>query len=160
MALHRHRRHPGHGTPTGRRRVRVRLYRARRQRPVLDGGKTYRLHVDPNPPAKNFWALDVYDTQTRSLLQVPSTIYPAVASNSGDLQANEDGSYDLYFGPNAPEGKESNWVETIPGKCWFQLFRLYGPLQPWFDQTWKLNEFEPLDWPDQPASPPRRNTTP
>ena len=82
----------------------------------------------PNPPAKNFWAVDVYDTQTRSLLQVPSTIWPALASNSGTLQANDDGSYDLYFGPTAPAGKESNWVETIPGKSWFQLFRLYGPL--------------------------------
>jgi hypothetical protein len=111
---------------------------------LLDGAKTYRLHVDPDPPAKNFWAVDVYDTQTRSLIQVPSTIYPAVASNSGTLQANADGSYDLYFGPAAPAGKESNWVETIPGKSWFQLFRLYGPLQPWFDQTWKLNEFEPV----------------
>ena len=70
---------------------------------------------------------------------------PAVASNAGTLQANDDGSHDLYFGPVAPEGKETNWVETIPGKSWFQLFRLYGPLQPWFDQTWKLNEFEPLD---------------
>jgi hypothetical protein len=111
---------------------------------LLDGGRSYRLHVNANPPAKNFWAVDVYDTQTRSLLQVPSTIWPALASNSGTLQANDDGSYDLYFGPTAPPGKESNWVETIPGKSWFQLFRLYGPLQPWFDQTWKLNEFEPL----------------
>ena len=112
---------------------------------LLDGSRTYRLHVDPDPPAKNFWSVDLYDTQTRSLLQVPSTIWPALASNTGTLQANGDGSHDLYFGPVAPEGKESNWVETIPGKSWFQLFRLYGPLQPWFDQTWKLNEFEPLD---------------
>lgn len=112
---------------------------------ILDGARTYRLHVDPDVPAKNFWAVDVYDTQTRSLIQVESTIYPAVASNSGLLQANDDGSYDLYFGPRAPEGRESNWVETIPGKSWFQLFRLYGPLEPWFDQTWRLNEFEPLD---------------
>jgi len=70
---------------------------------------------------------------------VPGATAPA------ELQANPDGSYDLYFGPTAPEGKASNWVETIPGKSWFQLFRLDGPLQPWFDQTWKLNEFEPLD---------------
>ena len=112
---------------------------------LLDGSRTYRLHVDPDPPAKNFWAVDVYDTQTRSLIQVGSTIYPALASNSGTLEANEDGSYDLYFGPKAPDGKDSNWVETIPGKAWFQLFRLYGPLQPWFDQTWKLNEFQPTD---------------
>ena len=111
---------------------------------LRDGGRSYRLHVDANPPAKNFWAVDVYDTQTRSLLQVPSTIWPALASNSGTLRVNDDGSYDLYFGPTAPLGKETNWVETIPGKSWFQLFRLYGPLQEWFDQTWKLNEFEPL----------------
>ena len=96
---------------------------------LLDGSRTYRLHVDPDPPAKNFWAVDLYDTQTRSLLQVPSTIWPALASNSGTLQANDDGSHDLYFGPVAPEGKEANWVETIPGKSWFQLFRLYGPLE-------------------------------
>lgn len=111
---------------------------------LLDGARTYRLHVDANPPAKNFWAVDVYDTQTRSLLVVPSTPYPAVASNDGKLQANDDGSYDLYFGPIAPEGMESNWVETIPGKAWFQLFRIYGPLEAWFDQTWRLNEFEPI----------------
>jgi hypothetical protein len=72
---------------------------------VLDGGKTYRLRVDPNPPAKNFWSVDVYDTQTRSLLQVPSTIWPALASTSGELRTNEDGSYDLHFGPRAPGGE-------------------------------------------------------
>jgi hypothetical protein len=111
---------------------------------VLDGGRTYRLHVDPDPPAKNFWSADVYDTQTRSLLQVPSTRYPALASNTGTLQANEDGSYDLYFGPEPPEGLESNWVQTLPGRSWFTIFRLYGPLEPWFDQTWTLNELEPI----------------
>ena len=74
-----------------------------------------------------------------------STLYPALASNGGGMQANADGSYDLYFGPRAPEGKQSNWVETLPGKSWFPIFRAYGPLEPWFDQTWKLNEFEPID---------------
>ena len=58
---------------------------------------------------------------------------------------NADGSVDLYFGPNAPLGKETNWIETVPGKGWFTAFRLYGPLQPWFDQTWKLNNIEVLD---------------
>ena len=110
---------------------------------VLDGGRAYRLHVDPDVPAKNFWAVDVYDTQTRSLLQVPSTLYPAVASNSGRLRANADGSHDLYFGPQAPPGQEANWVQTVPGKAWFAIFRNYGPLQPWFDQTWRLSDFEP-----------------
>jgi hypothetical protein len=111
---------------------------------VLDGGRTYRLHVDANPPAKNFWSVDLYDAQTRSLLQVPSTIWPALASNTGTVQANADGSYDLWFGPAAPEGREANWVETLPGRSWFPIFRLYGPLEPWFDQSWRLNELEPV----------------
>jgi hypothetical protein len=29
---------------------------------LLDGANTCRLHVEPDPPAKNFWAVDVYDT--------------------------------------------------------------------------------------------------
>ncbi|MGC5225016.1 DUF1254 domain-containing protein [Micromonospora sp. DT81.3] len=111
---------------------------------LLDGARTYRLHVDANPPAKNFWAVDVYDTQTRSLLVVPSTPYPALASNDGKIQANDDGSYDLYFGPTSPEGKESNWVQTLPGKAWFPILRIYGPLEGWFDQTWRISEFERL----------------
>jgi hypothetical protein len=60
----------------------------------LDGARSYRLHVDPDPPAKNFWAVDVYDAQSRSLIQVPATIWPALASNSGTLRANDDGSHD------------------------------------------------------------------
>lgn len=109
---------------------------------VLDGGRSYRLRIDPDPPAKNFWAVDVYDTQTRSLLQVESTKWPALASNTETLEQNPDGSFDLYFGPQPPDGKQSNWVETRPGKSWFPILRLYGPLESWFDQTWRLNEFE------------------
>src|SRR5919112_3774995 len=112
---------------------------------VFDGSRTYRMHVDANPPAKNFWSVDVYDTQTRSLIQMPSTIWPAGASNWGKLKANDDGSHDLYFGPSAPEDKDSNSVEAPPGKSWFPIIRLYGPLEPWFDQSWKLGEFEPQD---------------
>jgi hypothetical protein len=40
----------------------------------------------------------------------------------------------------APVGKESNWIQTIPGKGWFTIFRLYGPLKLWFDKTWKLED--------------------
>jgi hypothetical protein len=121
----------------------ARLLDARTSSTTSPPSSSRHVHVDLDPPAKNFWAVDVYDTQTRSLTQIPSTIWPALPSSTGQLQANPDGSYDLYFGPTAPEGKESNWVQTLPGKSWFVLFRLYGPLQPWFDQAWKLNEFNP-----------------
>jgi len=55
---------------------------------------------------------------------------------------NRDGSVDLFFGPKAPKGKESSWVETVPEKGWFVLLRLYGPLDPWFDKQWKPGEIE------------------
>ncbi|UNK72058.1 DUF1254 domain-containing protein [Microbacterium sp. H1-D42] len=105
---------------------------------LLDGGETYSLRIPPNPPAKNFWAIDIYDTQTRSLLQ--SAPYPAVASHAEELQIEADGSFVIWFGPSAPEGKESNWIPTLPGKSWWPLLRLYGPLESWFDMTWQLPE--------------------
>ena len=63
-------------------------------------------------------------------------------SLSKDLKANADGSYTVWFGPKAPKGHEGNWVQTMPSKSYFVFFRLYGPLQPWFDKTWKLGDFE------------------
>lgn len=40
----------------------------------------------------------------------------------------------------ASQGKETNWVKTLPGQGWFTYIRLYGPLEPFFDQTWKLDD--------------------
>jgi len=107
---------------------------------ALDGSATYSLRIPADPPAKNFWSVDLYDTQTRSLLQVPSTPYPALSSLSGTVQPEEDGSFVLWFSPEAPAGKESNWIQTAPGKSWFPMLRLYGPLEPWFDGSWALPE--------------------
>jgi hypothetical protein len=110
----------------------------------LEGGKTYRLHLPPNIPVKDFWSVVVYDTQTRSLLQTDQR-FPSVSSQKEDLFANSDTSVDVYFGPEPPVGKESNWIQTIPGKGWWTYLRLYGPLEPWFDQTWQPGEIEPMD---------------
>ncbi len=109
----------------------------------LDGGKTYRLHMPPDIPAKNFWSFTAYDNQTRSMLQTDQQ-FPAVGSLTKGLLANADGSVDVYFGPKAPAGKENNWVQTIPGKGWNTLLRLYGPLEPWFNKTWRPGEIEPV----------------
>ncbi len=35
-----------------------------------------------------------------------------------------------------------NWIQTIPGRGWFVLLRLYGPLEPFFDKTWRPSEIE------------------
>jgi len=103
---------------------------------TLDGGKAYKLHLPGPIPVKAFWSVILYDTQTRSMLQTDQQ-YPSVSSQTKGLLVNADGSVDVYFGPKAPAGKENNWVQTIPGKSWFTLLRLYGPLEPWFNKSWR-----------------------
>lgn len=107
----------------------------------LDGSKTYKVHVPPNPPARDFWSFTLYDNQTRSMLQTDDR-FPGIDNNKAGMIQNADGSWDIYFGPIAPEGKENNWVQTIPGKGWNMLWRVYGPLPPWFDKTWRPGDPE------------------
>ncbi|MEO1191824.1 MAG: DUF1254 domain-containing protein [Pseudomonadota bacterium] len=107
----------------------------------FDGSKAYRIQLPPNVPVNDFWALTLYDTQTRSQLQT-SQRFPTVGSQTKGLQQNADGSYDIYFSPKAPAGKESNWLQTIPGKSWFTILRMYGPLEPWIDKSWRPGEIE------------------
>jgi hypothetical protein len=109
----------------------------------FDGAKSYRLNVPANAPAKDFWSVVLYDPQTRSELQT-SQPFPSKNNKRDKLVANVDGSIDLYFGPKAPAGKEPNWIASVPGKGWFAIFRLYGPLEPWFDKTWRPGEIELL----------------
>lgn len=110
----------------------------------LDGAKNYKLNIPANVPAKDFWSIVIYDPQTRSELQTGQP-FPSKNNKRDNLAVNDDGSVDLYFGPKAPEGKEANWIETVPGKGWWVLLRLYGPLEPWFDKSWRPGEFERLD---------------
>ena len=110
-------------------------------RRYLDGARSYRLHLPPGIPAKDFWSVLVYDPQTRSMLQTDQR-FPSISSQKADLVVNPDGSVDVYFGPEPPAGHEGNWIQTIPGKGWFTFLRLYGPLEPWFDKTWRPGEIE------------------
>jgi hypothetical protein len=107
---------------------------------ILDGTNTYRLHIPPDVPAKRFWEITVYDNQTRCMLQTDQRL-PGVTSQDEDLVQNADGSYDIYFGPEKPDG-DVNWVQTIPGKGWNVLWRIYGPTQVWYDKKWRPGEIE------------------
>ena len=109
----------------------------------FDGGTTYRLRLPANAPVKDFWAVTVYDPQTRSMLQTPQ-MDPTIDSIKSVPATNEDGSVDIYFGPKPPKGHERNWIQTIPGKGWFTILRMYGPLESWIDQTWRPSEVEPV----------------
>jgi len=107
----------------------------------LDGGKTYKITLPAPIPAANFWSFTVYDNQTRSLLETDQRL-AGIDSNQPEMKANKDGSVTVWFAPKAPKGHETNWVQTLPGRGWNVLLRLYAPLQPWFDKTWKPGDFE------------------
>jgi hypothetical protein len=106
----------------------------------FDGANTYRLRIPPEPPVAQFWQIPVYEVKTRSLINTDQK--RPTRSSTDALDENTDGSVDLYFGPEPPEGFERNWIKTIPGEGWFALPRLYGPLEPILAKEWRLDDIE------------------
>jgi hypothetical protein len=113
----------------------------------LDGAKTYRVILPRDIPAARFWSLTAYDNETRSMLETPqrfpragSQAYPTPAAT-----ADADGSTTVVFSPERPANTpESNWIQTTEGKGWFPILRMYSPLQPFFDKSWRVGEIEPV----------------
>ena len=108
----------------------------------LDGGKTYRMRVESNPPVRQFWSVTLYDNLTRGPV-ISAAGSADLSSRKPDLVTNADGSVDVYFGPTRPEGA-TNFIQTNPGQGWFPYFRFYGPTEAYFDKTWQLNDIEEL----------------
>lgn len=107
----------------------------------FDGGKTYKITLPAPIPAAQFWSFTIYDNQTRSMLETDQKL-AGLDSNQPNIKKNADGSVTVYFAPQAPAGQEGNWVQTVPGKGWNTILRLYAPLEPWFDKSWKPGDFE------------------
>jgi hypothetical protein len=111
----------------------------------FDGAKTYRVSLPKDIPAARFWSLNVYDNQTRSLLQTEQ-LYPRAGSQeypSPAAEADADGSTVVYISPAQPDGVAAgNWIQSDPEKGWFVILRLYSPLQSFFDKSWRPSEFE------------------
>jgi hypothetical protein len=101
----------------------------------LDGSRNYRVDLPAPVPMNNFWSFTVYSTQHRSMLETDQKL-AGLDSTLDALNANKDGSFTVWFGPEPPLGQEGNWVQTMPGKGFGVMLRLYGPLEPWFDKTW------------------------
>jgi hypothetical protein len=110
---------------------------------TLMGHNTYRLRVPADVPVKQFWQIPVYEVATRSMISTDQK--KSTLSDTDDLRRNADGSVDLYFSPVAPEGFEQNWIKTIPNEGWFTLPRLYAPLEPILDKTWRWNDIERIE---------------
>jgi hypothetical protein len=106
----------------------------------LAGDKIYRLTIPANPPVTLYWSATVYDRTTHGLIR--ETIWSSRSSNTPDLAKNPDGSVDIYFSPNIPYEKKSNWIPTNPAGQFEVLFRLYGPQKPFFEKTWKLPDIQ------------------
>jgi hypothetical protein len=107
---------------------------------AMNGAKTYRLHVPPGAPVEQYWSVTVYDRETHAL--VKNMPRASRASNAPDVQKNSDGSVDIFFGPKAPEGKDSNWVPTDPARKFELMFRVYGPKKEFFENKWILPDVE------------------
>jgi hypothetical protein len=93
----------------------------------------------PSPPAhRPWWTLTI----TRSMVQMGRQ-FLSVISQKKDLLVNADGSTKGCLAPNQPDGvKRGNSIQTIPGKGWFTILRLYSPLEPFFTKEWRPSEIE------------------
>jgi hypothetical protein len=96
--------------------------------------------VPANVPVRQYWSATVYDRATHAPIR--NARWPSRSSQTPGLQKNADGSVDVYFAPQAPASKESNWVPTNDGRGFEVLFRFYGPEKPLFEKTWTLPDIE------------------
>jgi len=109
---------------------------------MFNGKDTYKLTVRADTPAKDFWSVIVYSMKSKGFIE--GVDHVGLSSRQLDqMKKIDDGSVDVFFAPNAPEGMESNWIPT--GEDFFLLFRLYGPDKPLFEKTWKLDDVEKVN---------------
>ena len=109
----------------------------------LGGAWNYIFQLPPDIPVNKFWSVIVYDKKTGLIIQTDQK-WPSVFSNCKRLSVNNDDSIDIYFGPSAPDGKEGNWIKTIPGDDWKMIIRLYGHTECSGKRTWKPGEIQKM----------------
>lgn len=107
----------------------------------LIGNKHYTLTLPPNPPAKTFWSIVVYDVNTRTMIRNKSG-NPIVSGRTNPVM-EADGSFIIHFSPEKPDGVDAkNWIQTNPKESWFTYLRFYGPTERYFDETYPLEDIK------------------
>jgi len=101
----------------------------------LVGDQSYTLDLPPDIPAELFWSVTLYEAENASGLDNGQP-FPSLGKLD-EPEQNEDGSTTLHIGPQAPEGREGNWLATAPDRGFFAILRLYAPSQPALDGSWK-----------------------
>lgn len=106
----------------------------------LRGERLYRLRVPAHVPARESWSATVYGKETKAFLHNELDRVALSSHDRARMAHNADGSCDLYFGPEAPPGRESNWVPA--DHDFFVMFRLYGAERPVYDRVFSLPDLE------------------
>ncbi len=107
----------------------------------LEANKLYRVRIPKDIPAKQFWSITVYDNATWAFIKNPLDRAGLGSFNKNNMNVNDDGSVDVYFGSHAPKGLESNWIPTM-GKKPYVWLRLYGPDESFWKKTFKMPDVE------------------
>ncbi|MNX79995.1 hypothetical protein D3C86_1116440 [compost metagenome] len=109
---------------------------------LLAGERSYRLRLPADVPAADGWAVSVHHVADGTLLDHGDA--PAIIRSREGRAQNQDGAFDVFFGPQAPEAGASNWLQTQPGRGFVVVLHLYGPGPAFFDQCWKPGDLERL----------------
>lgn len=92
----------------------------------LIGSNVYKMHFKKGdtPPARGFWSITMYDDK---FYFYPNPLNKLTLSPRDNLQYNADGSLDLYFSYQQPQGvPQSNWLPA-PKDPFILMMRLYWP---------------------------------
>lgn len=109
----------------------------------LVGDRSYVVNLPKDIPAALFWSVTLYEAENASGLDNGQP-FPSKGKLDNPAK-NADGSTDMYIGPKAPEGKEANWLATVPGRGFFAILRLYAPTEPAIDGSWKPGDIKKVN---------------
>jgi hypothetical protein len=110
---------------------------------LLQSSRTYRLRVPAGVPVSQYWSVTMYDGDDHTFIR-GNTKY-SVSAHTPGLTVNDDGSVDVYFGPQSRPGLEANFIETGNSNTFELMFRFYGVGPEVMNKQWQLEDVEPID---------------